>query len=180
MTSCHTYNCLSPDNRKLIKEISDLGFEIGLHFDPTVYQYSDTMELKTKVDEEASMLSSIINQKIKSISIHNPSLHGQRPIFEGYNNAYDKQIFSKERYLSDSQMKFSSDIYEFVKNSKNFTIQILLHPMYYTNEGIPIPDIFYNFVCNFVDKIDKTAKNNSTYAKMMNTDLLSYISNKEK
>ena len=180
MTSSHTYNCLSQDNRKQIKDISDLGFEIGLHFDPSIYKYSNTKELKKKVDDEAIILSSITNQPIKSISIHIPSLHGQFPIFEGYNNAYDKQIFSKERYLSDSLMKFSNDIYEFVKNSEKFTIQILLHPMYYTKNGITIPEIFFHFICDFIDKTDKMAKRNLTYAEMMKTDLLSYVSKKVK
>lgn len=175
MTTNLTYNPSTLENRKLLKRISDLGFEIGLHFDPLVYKHVDTNKLDEKVDEESFLLSKIIEKEIESVSLHNPSVHGQYTLFSNYNNAYDAKIFSSETYLSDSRMKFSIDPYEFVKRVKNHPIQILLHPLYYTIEGKTMPEIFYSFVKNFLSKIDGIYTENSTYAELMKTDLFSYV-----
>lgn len=173
MTTCHTYNCLSLENRKMLSEMADNGFEIGLHFDPTVYGDISVNELKSKVDMEAKILESVINQEIKSISLHNPSIHGQYPIFEGYKNAYQKDIFSDNAYMSDSCMNFrGKNPFEFVKKSKNQPIQILLHPLHYTENGGDYLDIFANFIIKMSDMIDKNFKVNSTYRELINGNRL--------
>lgn len=38
LTTCPTYNVPDPANRNLLRELNDWGFEIGLHFDPTLYE----------------------------------------------------------------------------------------------------------------------------------------------
>ncbi|OLC91689.1 MAG: hypothetical protein AUI92_07195 [Thaumarchaeota archaeon 13_1_40CM_3_38_6] len=151
MTSSFTYNPMSRENRKIIKEINDMGFEIGLHFDPSIYGQLEENDLQQKVDHESKILSSITK------------------------TAYDDKIFSNGRYLSDSRMKFSTDIYEFVKSASTFPIQILLHPMYYTSEGLSLPEIFCRFVYYFTTQIDVNYRVNSTYNELMKTDLFTYI-----
>ena len=86
MTTCYFYNPLFLENRKKLSEMANNGFEIGLHFDPTVYGDISMNELKSKVDMEAKILESICNHKVTSVSLHNPSIHGQFPIFDGYRN----------------------------------------------------------------------------------------------
>src|SRR3989442_5762853 len=98
MTSSFTYNPMSRENRKIIKEINDMGFEIGLHFDPSIYGQLEENDLQQKVDHESKILSSITKTEVRSLSIHNPSVHGRYPIFEKYLNAYDDKIFSNGRY----------------------------------------------------------------------------------
>ena len=58
----------------MLLEMANSGFEIGLHFDPTVYDNIPSNEFKIKVDMEANILEFITNQKVKSISLHNPSI----------------------------------------------------------------------------------------------------------
>ena len=182
MTTCITYNPLSLANRKMISEMACNGFEIGLHFDPTVYGNISLNELKSKVDMEAKILESIVNQEIGSISLHNPFVHGQYPIFEGYKNAYHKDIFSGEVYMSDSCMNFrDKKPFEFVKKSKKQPIQILLHPLHYTENGGNYLEIFANFILNVIEMIDKNFKVNSTYSSLIgNEKLIDYIIRKER
>lgn len=63
MLTSEFYNLLSSHARKIVKEISNLGHQIGLHFDPTVYRYSTKDELETVIQQEVQVLSSIIQKK---------------------------------------------------------------------------------------------------------------------
>jgi hypothetical protein len=173
MATCHTYNPLSLANRKMLSKMANNGFEIGLHFDPTIYGNISVNELKSKVDMEAKILESIVNQEVKSISLHNPSVNGQFPLFEGYKNAYHKDIFSDNAYMSDSCMNFrGKNPFEFVKKSKKQPIQILLHPTHYTENGGNYLDIFASFILNLTESIDKNFKVNSTYLSLIGDEML--------
>jgi hypothetical protein len=180
LMSCHTYNPLSLENRKMLREMSGMGFEIALHFDPLIYTDFSLEYLQQKVDWEANLLSEIIETSVRSISLHNPSVHEMYPIFAEYNNAYDSRIFSSERYLSDSRMLFKHDVYEFVKKSSSQPIQLLLHPMHYTEEGNNYLEIFSKFIVDSIDrKIDTPFRVNSTYKKAIEAtggNLVQYLS----
>jgi hypothetical protein len=158
--------------------MKDSGFDIGLHFDPTVYGDADEIKLRKSVDLEAGMLSSITGGPIKSISLHNPSYHGLYPLFEGYRNAYSPAIFSDDRYLSDSRMDFrNKDPYLFAEKVKEFPIQILLHPFHYSEEGHNYPELFKMLLKEYILDIDRSfRKYNSAYAQQLSAhDLFSYI-----
>lgn len=175
MMTAHTYNSWSVENQDLIRRIASFGFEIGLHFDPGAYPECDDAKLKKKVDHEAAMLEMIIDKKIKSVSIHNPSVHGKFLQFPGYRNAYEKEIFSPDRYLSDSRMIVQHDIYEFIKRVKDHPIQLLLHPMYYTETGESFQEIFYHFVKDYLEIGDRVFSVNSTYAASFQKGLMDYV-----
>jgi len=175
MTTAHTYNPMSIKNRKMLVEMVKLGFEIGLHFDSSVYGNINIDKMKNKVDEEASVLFSIINKKIVSISLHNPSVNGKYLIFEGYNNAYDKKIFSPKIYLSDSIMKFRHNIYEFVKRVKTTHIQILLHPLHYTKNGGNYATIMSEFINTFTKDIESIHAVNKTFNEQVKEGILSHM-----
>ena len=61
LTSCHSYNVLSKESRLLIMKINEMGHEIGLHFDPTLYKEN----LQTHVESEAKILSLASGVEIK-------------------------------------------------------------------------------------------------------------------
>ena len=83
LTSCESYNVLCEKNKLILKKIISLGHEIGLHFDPSIYKDN----LDDIVKKECSILSFASDSTIKSISIHNPTVHGQYPIFDNMVNA---------------------------------------------------------------------------------------------
>jgi len=130
MMSSYTYNPFAEENRRMLRKIILLGFEIGLHFDPAIYD--DVNNLRNAVDTEAKALEFIGGKEIKAISLHNLGVLKRSILFEGYINASDKSILSDEVYLSDSCMDFrGKDPYEFVKKANDIVIQILLHPCFY-------------------------------------------------
>lgn len=179
MVTCNSYNPLSLPNRKKIRKMVEMGFEIALHFDPTVYGDVDEEQLVKFVDREAEMLSFAAGVPIKSISLHNPSVHGQYPIFKNYNNAYDKKIFSDTNYLSDSRMVFiDKSPYEFIKLVQEHPVQVLLHPLHYSEKNCSYPEIILKHVKQHVDSIDGEFRFNSTYVNQLkHGDLFSFVVN---
>ena len=175
MTTSHLYNPLSRENRAMLTEVSRWGFEVGLHFDPSVYGDLDADALRRKVDEEAWVVSSIVDKSVKSVSVHNPSLHGQYALFEGYLNAYDERIFGADRYISDSRMTFSEDIYRFVERARSFPVQVLLHPMHFSEDGDGYPGIFAEYVPERVKEIDSVFRPNATYSAQIPGDLFTHV-----
>ena len=173
LTTCPTYNPLEKVNRDLLREMCDWGFEIGLHFDPPLY--SDE-EMTDAVDREIDVLRFATGTDVRSISLHNPSVHGQFPLFDGYRNAYDPEIFDNECYLSDSRMQFrGKDPFEFVRVVSEKPVQVLLHPLHFTRDGDGYDGIFAEGIRNHVEKIHQTFQVNETYMEHVGGDLFGVV-----
>ncbi|MFQ6084236.1 MAG: hypothetical protein ACE5KE_00050 [Methanosarcinales archaeon] len=159
LTTCATYNIVSSENRKILKDISSNGFEIALHFDPQVYETTDIEILQNQAKKECEIIEYIIGEKVSTISLHNPSFLKDLPLFDGFLNAYDKKCFSNENYISDSMRSFKGkNPYEFVKKAKTQTIQMILHPEHFSEHYISYLDIFKNHIISEVNFLDKYFK----------------------
>jgi len=137
-------------------EMSKEGFDIGLHFDPAIYPDVEEDKMEEKVDEEASVIQGITGKKVKSVSIHQPSIHGKYLLFKGYKNAYDPRIFGEDRYMSDSRQHIRHDPYEFVKRVKEKPIQILLHALHYSEEGYGYDKIYIKYAEKFLNEMHES------------------------
>jgi hypothetical protein len=176
LTSSDFYNVLTNVNRKILKEISNTGAEIGLHFDPTAYEFQDDSELKKRVDEEAIILGKIIGKDIKSISLHNPSIYNRYPLFDNYVNAYAPKLFSDKNYIADSRMDFrGKNLFEFIEQVRNSTIQIVLHPFHYNEKEMTYFEIVIEHIENYINFLDADFHLNSAYAEKMDSTLLSHF-----
>lgn len=172
LTSCATYNVLSADNRRLLGEIAAMGHEIGLHFDPTLYP----ADLDAAVTREAEVLAFASGQPIRSVSLHNPSLHGQYPLFDGFVNAYDPALFSDENYLSDSRFSFrGKDPLAFLERIANGMVQILLHPMHYSEDGDGYDKVIPGLVARSVEEVHRQFSVNATYREQVGEDLVAVV-----
>jgi hypothetical protein len=171
LTTTGQYNLLAAENRGMLREMAEWDFDVGLHFDPLIYESADPPTLAAAVDQEADLIAQITGRPVRSISIHNPSIHGQYPLFDGYVNAYDPQIFSPETYLSDSRMMFRHDLAEFAARAKTQTVQILLHPLHYTRHGEGYPQIASNIALRRIFDLDSGLRVNSTYDRTVRPSL---------
>jgi hypothetical protein len=114
-----------------------------------------------------------------SISLHNPSIHGKFPLFNGYINAYDPKLFSNENYISDSMFLFRhKNPYEFIKNIEKGMIQILLHPMHYSENGGGYDEIFCNSFIEYMNGIHNYFKANTTYLTHVGDDFMQVLKKK--
>lgn len=169
MISSNNYNSLSLSSKNKIRKIKSLNHEIGLHFDPMVFEKN---KIRENFNFEIKILESIISDKIFSVSLHNPSVHGDYIEFEYFNNAYSKKFFNSENYLSDSQMSFSGkDPFEFINKVKQSHIQILLHPLHYFSKRSNYKEIFIN---SFKNKIEQSYSDfliNQEFKKQSGTNI---------
>jgi peptidoglycan/xylan/chitin deacetylase (PgdA/CDA1 family) len=168
LTGCDTYNAASAANRRHLRRLTEQGFEVALHFDPLLYPGLADEELLPAVRREADWLGEIAGRPVRSISLHNPSVHGRYPAFKDFINAYDPAFFDPKRYLSDSCMGFrGKDPFEFIREREQQPVQILLHPFHYSDRGGGYPELYTRFLKRFADRIDETMKVNDTYVRQM-------------
>lgn len=173
LTGCDTYNVASAANRRHIRWLAEQGFEVGLHFDPLLHPDLPDDGLQPALDKEADWLADISGVPVRSISLHNPSAHGRYPRFSGYINAYDPEFFDPDSYLSDSCMDFrGKDPLDFVRTAEQRMIQILLHPIHYSEAGSGYPECYASFLKRFADRIDSVMQLNQTYVRQMGGRLL--------
>lgn len=171
----HAYNPLARANREALREMRDMGFEIGLHFDPMAHPDLTGEALEEAARREARILSEACDAEVRSISLHNPSVYGGTPMIQGFRNAYDPSIFAPDRYLSDSRMTFARDIFAFLTESRGKTIQLLLHPLQYSADGLGYNDILADAVQRLAETLDTGFQVNSTYVRGRQTDLFTYV-----
>ena len=139
-------------------------FEIGLHFDSTIY---DKKNIKKGFFQEMNILTDIIEDKIYTFSDHMPRKYGY---IKSYNknvtSAYNKKIFVKRNYLSDSRYDYKKNFSHYVQMSKQKLIYLLTHPEYYINPKRSYKIIINRILKNFNDyATEEMSLSNKNYKK---------------
>lgn len=162
MVSNSMYNVMTKENKNILNRIVEMGHEVGLHFDASIY--NTDFELNAKI--EAEVLENILKTDIRSLSLHNPSTNGLYPSFKNFINAYSKNIFHDDKYISDSRFDFrKKNPFNFIKKINEVGyIQILLHPLHYSENGeIEYVSKFQNLFLKKINAFDSIQKQNSLY-----------------
>jgi len=128
------YNLLEKDDLVILREISKLGHEIGLHYDVRVYE-SYGQDLNETLKNEIKLLERLLNRKIFSIACHNVSIMSGKDPFKGvmgYINAYDPELC--ENYVSDSCRAWYLEDLSQLLNFSYKKVQLLIHPFLWTED----------------------------------------------
>ena len=154
------YNPKSRKNRIILKKMKRF-FEIGLHFDSTIY---DKKNLKKGFFQEMNILNDIIEDKIYTFSDHMPRKNGfTKPYNKNVISAYNKKIFVKKNYISDSRYDYRKNFSNYIDLSKNRVIYLLTHPEYYINSKrsykMIINRILKNFNSSAIEEMSLSNKN---------------------
>lgn len=167
------YNILSYKNKNIIKNMASNGFEIGLHFDPVIYGDISSNQMQKHVEKECSIIEDIIGAKVQTVSLHNPSIHNQYPMFKGYKNAYSKEFFNQDLYLSDSCKDFrGKEILEFIKKGESSLLQILFHPIHFSEKEETYIESFNKIIESKINNFDEYIRVNKTYKKEIKENTL--------
>lgn len=173
LVSSDVYNIFSQSSRNKILEMIKDGFEIGLHFDPSIYGDLNEQDLIKKMSIEIEIFENFFDYKILSYSMHNPSVSGVFIAYPYLINVYNSSIFTDDNYISDSSYSFRG------KNPKNFLdkseiqlIQFLTHPIHFFGDSTikyekqlnDILNSYYQKINNVwsVNKVYSTTKNDYT------------------
>lgn len=146
------YNIASKENRKISREILELGHEIGLHYDETKLFESeekwDRADIIKDINEEADILEYIIGNKVKSVSMHIPTkktLEANLELGERI-NSYSSEFFNNYKYVSDSFRRWRENVISIIKSNKYTKLHVLTHPLWYNANDISRNDVFKKFI----------------------------------
>jgi len=168
------YHAISENNINKIKKISELGHEIGLHYDSRLSNSGN--QLLKIIKKEASLLSTLINKKIKSIAQHDISLSPRFNIKTNeFHDVMDPDIRRSATYLSDSVQNWREGC--MCKHiGKKKKIQILTHPIWWSNRHKTRREIVNEFQKSEISKLKKQLKflqeENNTYLKNLRKGII--------
>ena len=135
------YNALSESNLQTMKEMMEMGHEIGLHYDGTGFENLELSDQHRRIAALIDCLSNNLGVKITAISQHKPAKATIKLEFPEYIDAYSQPFFKEIAYLSDSRMRFGvEDVYGFFKN--NPRSQLLIHPILWHSERKTVREVF--------------------------------------
>lgn len=144
LLSSNFYNIASKRSVMIIKEIKELGHEIGLHFDEL--KYDENINISFTIKKECQIMSLILDMDIKSVSMHRPSnktLDANYKI-DGIVNSYDKIFFNDFKYISDSRRNWIENPFDAI--DKYDKLHILTHAFWYNTENKDIKQSVQDFV----------------------------------
>lgn len=148
LISSDFYNAFSKKNVEIINKISELGHDIGLHFDEEKYKGSN--DIISELEKEVNLLEAFTGHTIASVSMHRPS---QKTLEEGWIirggsviNSYSKEFFHDFKYVSDSRCNWREDICGIVNSEKYDRLHILTHPIWYNQKARSTKQVLSDFV----------------------------------
>lgn len=150
MVTSDFYNVFSQKNTEIVKQIHDMGHEIGLHFDETAYAdiMGNSEKIIGKIGKETKLLEQVIEAPITTVSMHKPSQEILDANLEipGILNSYGKVFFHDFKYVSDSRRNWKEPIEKYIQNEEYSYLHILVHPFWYHNVEQTLHDTIYKFI----------------------------------
>jgi len=135
------YNLFSRSTNYYIKQIINLGHDIGLHFDAGFYKkegYEDV--LSNQIIHQKDIIENEFNIKIKSVSFHQPNkiiLESQFKFPKSLINTYSNSLSKKYKYFSDTNQEIrwlqnrEISIEDSLSSRYPESIQLLVHPIWW-------------------------------------------------
>ncbi len=150
LTTAQTYNPNSLLSKRIITEISESGFEIGLHF--TVLPYEKEKVITERILWEVAVLESIIQKPITNICSHNTREETCNIYFPEFINISN----NNNVFISDSRMDFKEiDLYKIIDISKTELVQVIIHPLYWADKERTFNDIINKFQESMLEWADR-------------------------
>jgi len=162
LLSTNFYNVFSKESGDILKEIQNLGHDIGLHFDEKKYEITNIDTLQYYILKESKVLEEAIENKIESVSMHRPSkwILDNDIKLDGIINSYSNYFFKEFKYLSDSRMFWREKVLEIVEKANYDKLHILTHPFWYDNHKETTKEKLFDFVLNAKAERFNNIKNN--------------------
>jgi hypothetical protein len=135
------YNFFEKSQIALLKEIIGCGHDIGLHFDPTFYEISNSSELEIAIKKEVEILQTVLDVRPVALSYHSPThehLAFDADQYCGLTNCYSRYFKKVVSYCSDSNGYWRFRRLEDVLKDEGISIlQVLTHPECWQDSIMP-------------------------------------------
>lgn len=144
------YNVFSKESQDACKHIINLGHTIGLHFDEVCYPelFGNVEAVKSKILEEAELLSRAVGERVDIVSMHRPSKFVLEAdmFIPGMINTYGKKFFKDFKYLSDSRRRWREPVEDIIGGGYFEKFHILTHAFWYNESEEDIHETVSNFI----------------------------------
>jgi len=135
------YNTLERASIISIKEISNLGHQIGLHFDTHFWNIKTERQLDKHLLIDKNIIEKYTGFKIKAFSFHNTTefiLSCRRAEYGGLINVYSDYYRDNYSYISDSLGFWRYERLEnWLKEENGESLQLLVHDGLWQNDVLP-------------------------------------------
>lgn len=158
-----SYNIGSHVNKRIIKKISQLGGNIGLHLYVSHLDENDWESFHHELEYQSSIFMELLEMNIDRFSVHRPPkwiLENRNDYIGGIINMYGESFFEYSdspvniKYIADSRHNFNYghplDNFEYSK------FQLLLHPDEWSKDGLNAES---NFALLFKENSEKFEQN---------------------
>jgi hypothetical protein len=144
------YNVFEPEVIEILKKISGMGHEIGLHFDWDVFGRSASVtqqEAHERISFEKHVVQTILGVPLRSMSFHNHTLNEGRIIGAdticGMFNAAAPRVRDQFKYCSDSNGIWRYDrLADLLSDDSIPRLHVLTHPVWWVPEAMRPVDRF--------------------------------------
>jgi hypothetical protein len=163
------YNIFDRSNSDFIREILDMGHQIGLHFDEAYYCRNDAESIMKNVDSEVQILNDCFDTRIYVVSFHRPSqffLQSDIKLNNNLINTYGRSFTKEFKYISDSRRMWKEGcLCGFLEKtdtdcSRPNRLQVLVHPIWWSDERQNAQDIMEGLILKKLSYLDSELKKN--------------------
>jgi hypothetical protein len=127
------YNLLAPEHAHVARELTALGHEVGLHYDVRSFTPFPRSEWPRLLRAQAALLGELAGQRVTSMAMHQPALHGSDPFRGGDHgllNAYDDRFTRETTYVSDSCRAWRDSGWQMLERGEfPARLHLCLHPI---------------------------------------------------
>ena len=126
------YNIFEKEQHKLLLDIIELGHDIGVHFDSSLYNIKCHSDLSLHLSNQSKLLYSLTGKHCHSFSFHNPrgiDFEFEDHDYAGLVNCYSESFKNNIGYCSDSNGYWRHQrLYDFLQTTTFSSLQVLTHP----------------------------------------------------
>ena len=152
------YNVLDPRHAHVPARLTELGHEVGLHYDIRFLLRFPRARWPGLMRMQAGVLEALTNRPVLSIAMHQPGLYGEDPLRNepgiDFVNAYDDRFFREMTYISDSCRAWRDSTWTLLTEAPlPRRIQLVLHPINWASEDRDRVTIFSDLHTTFARDI---------------------------
>lgn len=135
------YNVFEDGQRNLVREIVELGHDIGLHFDPTFYRNLTDESINERIEWETQLLEQLLEVSLSAVSFHNPTVtqvEFHESHYSGLVNCSGPKFQTDMAYCSDSNGRWNNeDGFKVLEGKQTNRLQMLTHPEWWITNAKP-------------------------------------------
>lgn len=145
------YNVLKENNVRILKQISKLDHEVGIHYDPSQFRsYGRNMNDTLKI--EIQLLEHLLGKKVYSIARHGPWTRDPFATIKGYINANHPNL-RRDLFIHESCRAWApvEGIFQLL-NDPPRRVQLLIHPENWQDDEINRENLLQRLIQNLANE----------------------------